>query len=111
MLLHGAYRSYQTRVKKRPQSLPELLSDLFRRARHIGLNGIAPDIAGRGIANPIGQVWSGAMMLDHLGEGAAAAAVERAITEVLAEGGTRTPDLGGNAGTKDLGAAVTAAIG
>ena len=74
------------------------------------VHGSAPDIAGRGIANPIGQVWSGAMMLDHLGESAAATAVERAITEVLAEGGTRTPDLGGNAGTKDLGAAITAAI-
>jgi tartrate dehydrogenase/decarboxylase/D-malate dehydrogenase len=50
------------------------------------------------------------MMLDHLGESAAASAVERAIAEVLAEGGTRTPDLGGNAGTEDLGAAITAAI-
>src|SRR5438477_5506470 len=75
------------------------------------VHGSAPDIAGRGIANPIGQIWSGAMMLDHLGESAAASAVERAIAEVLAEAGTRTPDLGGNAGTKDLGAAVTAAIG
>src|ERR1700675_1679220 len=74
------------------------------------VHGSAPDIAGRGIANPIGQIWSGAMMLDHFGETAAAQAVERAITEVLAEGGTRTPDLGGNAGTKDLGAAVAAAI-
>src|SRR5438876_7032990 len=74
------------------------------------VHGSAPDIAGKGIANPIGQIWSGAMMLDHFGESAAAAAVERAIAEVLAEGGTRTPDLGGNAGTKDLGAAITAAI-
>src|SRR5579884_3606018 len=74
------------------------------------VHGSAPDIAGRGIANPIGQIWSGAMMLDHLGEREAARAVERAIAEVLAEGGTRTPDLGGNAGTKDLGAAVAAAI-
>jgi tartrate dehydrogenase/decarboxylase/D-malate dehydrogenase len=74
------------------------------------VHGSAPDIAGRGIANPIGQIWSGAMMLDHLGEATAAAAVERAIAEVLAERGTRTPDLGGNAGTKDLGAAITAAI-
>ena len=74
------------------------------------VHGSAPDIAGRGIANPIGQIWSGAMMLDHLGESAAAAAVERAIADVLAEGGTRTPDLGGNAGTKDLGHAVTSAI-
>src|SRR5206468_1152107 len=74
------------------------------------VHGSAPDIAGRGIANPIGQIWSGAMMLEHFGESEAAQAVERAITEVLAEGGTRTPDLGGNAGTKDLGAAVAAAI-
>jgi tartrate dehydrogenase/decarboxylase/D-malate dehydrogenase len=74
------------------------------------VHGSAPDIAGRGIANPIGQIWSGAMMLDHFGETAAAQAVERAIAEVLADGTTRTPDLGGNAGTKDLGAAVTAAI-
>jgi tartrate dehydrogenase/decarboxylase/D-malate dehydrogenase len=74
------------------------------------VHGSAPDIAGRGIANPIGQIWSGAMMLDHFGEKAAAQAIERAITEVLAEGGTRTPDLGGNAGTKDLGAAVAAAL-
>jgi tartrate dehydrogenase/decarboxylase/D-malate dehydrogenase len=50
------------------------------------------------------------MMLDHFGEKDAAAAVERAIVEVLAEGGTRTPDLGGNAGTKDLGAAIAEAI-
>ncbi len=74
------------------------------------VHGSAPDIAGRGIANPIGQIWSGAMMLAHFGETAAAAAVERAIAEVLAEGGARTPDLGGNAGTKELGAAITAAI-
>lgn len=74
------------------------------------VHGSAPDIYGRGIANPIGQIWSGAMMLEHFGETAAAQAIERAITEVLAEGGTRTPDLGGNAGTKDLGAAVAAAI-
>src|SRR3984885_8639096 len=74
------------------------------------VHGSAPDIAGRGIANPIGQIWSGAMMLEHFGESAAAQAVERAIAEVLADGGTRTPDLGGNAGTKDLGVAVAAAI-
>src|SRR5215469_5311390 len=74
------------------------------------VHGSAPDIYGKRIANPIGQIWSGAMMLDHFGEKAAAQAIERAITEVLAEGGTRTPDLGGNAGTKDLGAAVAAAI-
>ncbi|MBV8122088.1 MAG: hypothetical protein JO081_19375 [Alphaproteobacteria bacterium] len=65
-----------------------------------------PDLARK----VVGQIWSGAMMLAHFGETAAAEAVERAIADVLAEGGARTPDLGGNAGTKDLGAAITAAI-
>src|SRR5260370_9251350 len=74
------------------------------------VHGSAPDIAGRGIANPIGQIWSGAMMLEHFGETAAAQAVERAIAEGLAGGGTKTPDLGGNAGTKAMGAAIAAAI-
>jgi tartrate dehydrogenase/decarboxylase/D-malate dehydrogenase len=75
------------------------------------VHGSAPDIAGRGIANPIGQIWSGAMMLDHLGEHAAAAAIERAIERVLAEGGPRTPDLGGNAGTRELAQAIVDALG
>jgi tartrate dehydrogenase/decarboxylase/D-malate dehydrogenase len=75
------------------------------------VHGSAPDIAGRGIANPIGQIWSGAMMLDHLGEHEAAAAIERAIERVLAEAGPRTPDLGGNAGTKDLAQAILDALG
>jgi tartrate dehydrogenase/decarboxylase / D-malate dehydrogenase len=75
------------------------------------VHGSAPDIAGRGIANPIGQIWSGAMMLDHLGEHAAASAIERAIERVLASGGPRTPDLGGNAGTEDLTGAILDAVG
>ncbi len=75
------------------------------------VHGSAPDIAGRGIANPIGQIWSGAMMLDHLGEHEAAAAIERAIERVLAEGGPRTPDLGGNAGTRELAQAIVDALG
>src|SRR5579859_4889564 len=75
------------------------------------VHGSAPDIAGQGIANPIGQIWSGAMMLDHLGEPEAAAAIERAIERVLAEAGPRTPDLGGNAGTKDLAQAIVDALG
>jgi tartrate dehydrogenase/decarboxylase / D-malate dehydrogenase len=75
------------------------------------VHGSAPDIAGRGVANPIGQIWSGAMMLDHLGEHEAAADIERAIERVLAAGGPRTPDLGGNAGTRDLAQAITDAIG
>jgi tartrate dehydrogenase/decarboxylase/D-malate dehydrogenase len=74
------------------------------------VHGSAPDIAGRGIANPIGQIWSGAMMLAHLGEAKAARAVERAIEQILAEGGPKTPDLGGNASTAELGAAVADAI-
>jgi tartrate dehydrogenase/decarboxylase/D-malate dehydrogenase len=74
------------------------------------VHGSAPDIAGRGIANPIGQIWSGAMMLEHLGETAAAAAIERAIERVLADGGPRTPDLGGAATTTELAAAITAAL-
>jgi tartrate dehydrogenase/decarboxylase/D-malate dehydrogenase len=70
------------------------------------VHGSAPDIAGRGIANPIGQIWSGAMMLRHLGETAAADTVERAIETVLAGRGARTPDIGGNDGTQDLGKAI-----
>src|SRR5579863_252192 len=76
------------------------------------VHGSAPDIYGKGIANPIGQIWSGAMMLEHLGETAAAAAVEGAITRVLSDpSAPRTPDLGGKAGTKELGAAIVAALG
>ncbi len=74
------------------------------------VHGSAPDIAGKGIANPIGQVWSGAMMLDHLGETAAAQAVEDAISEVLDGGGPLTPDMGGSATTGELGAALAAAV-
>jgi tartrate dehydrogenase/decarboxylase/D-malate dehydrogenase len=70
------------------------------------VHGSAPDIAGRGIANPIGAIWSGAMMLEHLGHGEAARAIEDAIAHVLAEGGPRTPDLGGEATTADVGIAI-----
>jgi tartrate dehydrogenase/decarboxylase/D-malate dehydrogenase len=63
------------------------------------IHGSAPDIAGRGIANPIGAVWAGAMMLEHLGEAKAAKRVVRAIEKVTAEGKVRTPDLGGTATT------------
>jgi tartrate dehydrogenase/decarboxylase/D-malate dehydrogenase len=73
------------------------------------VHGSAPDIFGRNIANPIGQVWSGAMMLEHLGHPEAAAAVMRAIETVLAEG-PRTPDLGGKASTQELGKALAEAI-
>lgn len=74
------------------------------------VHGSAPDIAGKGIANPIAQIWSGAMMLRHLGETNAADAVERAIEAVLEHGGPRTPDIGGNASTIEVGKATTAAI-
>src|ERR1700687_3187774 len=70
------------------------------------VHGSAPDIAGKGIANPIGQIWSGAMMLRHLGIPDAADAVEDAIAESLAEAKIRTPDMGGTSTTKDLGAAI-----
>ena len=63
------------------------------------VHGSAPDIAGQGIANPVGQIWSASLMLDHLGEHEAAKAVLRAIEEVLAQPQYRTPDLGGAATT------------
>ena len=75
------------------------------------VHGSAPDIAGKGIANPIGQIWSGAMMLEHLGYPQAAQAVEDAITRVLAEGAFKTPDLGGNSTTEEVGKAIAQAIG
>src|SRR6266849_1182183 len=70
------------------------------------VHGSAPDIAGKGIANPIGQIWSGAMMLRHLGVPEAADAVENAIAAILASGTVRTPDIGGKASTRDLGEAI-----
>ena len=74
------------------------------------VHGSAPDIAGKGIANPIGQIWSGAMMLDHLGHPEAAATVERAIETVLRESALRTPDMGGKATTVELGTAIAEAL-
>ena len=70
------------------------------------VHGSAPDIFGKKIANPIGQIWSGAMMLRHWGVEEAAAAVERAIEETLAKARVRTPDIGGNNSTEELGAAI-----
>ena len=69
------------------------------------VHGSAPDIAGRGIANPVGQIWAAAMMLDHLGEPVAATVLVDGIEAALAEG-IRTPDLGGTATTDDVAAAV-----
>ena len=75
------------------------------------VHGSAPDIAGRGVANPIGQVWSVAMMLDFLGHRDAHDAVIAAIESVLADAAApRTPDLGGQAGTADLGRALASAV-
>ena len=75
------------------------------------VHGSAPDIAGRGIANPIGQIWCASMMLDHLGEPAAATVVLGAVETVLARGGdTLTPDMGGTATTQTLGKAVADAV-
>ncbi len=74
------------------------------------VHGSAPDIAGQGIANPIGQIWSGAMMLEHLGHADAAQAINEATERVVAEGGVLTPDLGGQAKTADVGSAIADAV-
>jgi tartrate dehydrogenase/decarboxylase/D-malate dehydrogenase len=74
------------------------------------VHGSAPDIAGKGIANPVAAVWSAAMMLDHLGHGEAARDVERAIEAVLADGAVRTRDLGGKASTKEMTKALASAL-
>ncbi len=76
------------------------------------VHGSAPDIAGRNIANPIGQIWSGALMLDFLGHRAAHDAIVAAIEQVLdpRNGAPRTPDIGGTAGTADLGRAIAEAL-
>jgi tartrate dehydrogenase/decarboxylase/D-malate dehydrogenase len=70
------------------------------------VHGSAPDIAGKGIANPIAQIRSGAMLLEHLGHVEAAQAVERACEAVLEKAEVRTPDIGGRAGTPALGEAI-----
>jgi tartrate dehydrogenase/decarboxylase/D-malate dehydrogenase len=74
------------------------------------VHGSAPDISGKGIANPLGAIWSGAMMLDHLGEHGAAEDILSAISIVLADGDVRTPDLGGSARTTELAGAVEEVI-
>jgi isocitrate dehydrogenase (NAD+) len=75
------------------------------------VHGSAPDIAGRGLANPIAMILSGAMLLRHLGEPAAAADVERAVDAVLGAGAVRTPDLGGSSTTGEVAEAIAAALG
>ncbi len=70
------------------------------------VHGSAPDIAGEGIANPIGQIWCGAMMLEHLGHPEAAAEIVAAIERVLKESDVKTPDMGGKSDTKAIGQAI-----
>ena len=74
------------------------------------VHGSAPDIAGKRISNPVAQIWSGAMMLEHLGEKEAAQAVEQAIFKVVAARDPLTPDLGGKAHTEDVGNAIAAEV-
>jgi tartrate dehydrogenase/decarboxylase/D-malate dehydrogenase len=74
------------------------------------VHGSAPDIAGKGIANPIGQIWSGAMMLRHLGIPEAADAIESAIAKTLARAEVRTPDIGGKSSTKEMGTAIASQL-
>ena len=74
------------------------------------VHGSAPDIAGKHICNPIGQIWSAAMMLDHLGETAAAAAIVGAIETLLQDSGPKTRDMGGQAGTEDVGRALAGIV-
>ena len=73
------------------------------------VHGSAPDIAGKGIANPIGQIWSGAMMLEHLGHRDAADGIVKAIEAVLTDG-PRTRDMGGTASTVEVGEAIAQAL-
>ena len=72
--------------------------------------GSAPDIAGKGIANPIGQIWSAAMMLEHLGQEEASAAIVTAIEKVIKARDVKTSDMGGKATTAELGKAVEEAL-
>ncbi|MCM3709202.1 tartrate dehydrogenase [Sporosarcina luteola] len=74
------------------------------------VHGSAPDIAGKGIANPIAQIWSTALMLDHLGRADLSVKVIGAIEEVLSEGNVKTADIGGNATTKQMGTAIVEKI-
>ena len=75
------------------------------------VHGSAPDIAGQGIANPIGQIWCGAMMLEHLGHVDASARIVGAIENVLRDSPVKTPDMGGKATTEELGREIEKALG
>jgi tartrate dehydrogenase/decarboxylase/D-malate dehydrogenase len=74
------------------------------------VHGSAPDIAGKGVANPVATVWATAMMLDHLGHPQAARAVERAIEATLSDSRLRTPDLGGRASTREVTEGIVQAV-
>jgi len=74
------------------------------------VHGSAPDIAGKGMANPIGAILSTSLMLESLGHAEAAADVERAVKEVLKTGKMRTPDIGGKTSTSKMGDAVVSRI-
>jgi tartrate dehydrogenase/decarboxylase/D-malate dehydrogenase len=74
------------------------------------IHGSAPDIAGKGIANPIAAIWAGAMMLDHLGERRAHDRILAAIERVIGDERVKTPDLGGKATTADMTKAVASAL-
>ncbi len=74
------------------------------------VHGSAPDIAGQGISNPIGAIWAGAMMLQHLGHPEAHDTVMTAVENVLREGAHLTRDMGGKANTVELGKAIESAI-
>jgi tartrate dehydrogenase/decarboxylase/D-malate dehydrogenase len=74
------------------------------------VHGSAPDIAGKGVVNPLAAILSAGMMLDHLVGPEAGAAVERAVAAVLADGKVRTPDLGGKSTTQEVGEAVLGRI-
>ena len=74
------------------------------------VHGSAPDIAGKGVANPIGQIWSAAMMLEHLGEAEAGQAIVAAFEGLLRDGGPRTRDMGGQSSTVEVGRAIADAV-
>ena len=109
LLLHGHPQTHLTwhRVAPSANINPERSAPSMFEPTH----GSAPDIAGRGIANPVAQVWSGAMMLEHLGHAEAARAIERAIDTVLAVPALRTRDLGGRASTREVAEALGQALG
>src|SRR5260221_11591088 len=97
-------------IRRPPRSTLFPYTTLFRSSMFEPVHGSAPDIAGKGIANPIGQIWSGAIMLRHLDASEAADAIEDAIAHVLARAKGRTPDLGGNASTEEMGTTTATAL-